>query len=234
MCGRFAQVVKHEQLKKFTDELRIKSGSEQLEFNYNLAPSQRVTAVVAKGDLRYFGVFQWGLVPSWMKAPPEKPFINVRSETVLEKPSFKASFLRRRCLIPAAGFYEWRQGDRQPFFISPANGDIMLLAGIYDTWEGAEGSYLTTLGIMTTDADAFMQEIHPRMPLLPSPEQWDAWLAPDNIDPRDLRELLHPSTAPQLQMYPVSKRVGSPGFNTPECMQRIELDAGLGTGKHAG
>lgn len=234
MCGRFAQVVKHEQLKKFTDELRIQSGSEQLELNYNLAPSQRVTAVVAKGDLRYFGVFQWGLVPSWMKAPPEKPFINVRSETVMEKPSFKASFLRRRCLIPAAGFYEWRQADKQPFFIYPADGGIMLLAGIYDTWEGADGSYLTTLGIMTTAADASMQDIHHRMPLLPAPEQWDAWLAVDNIDPRDLKDLLQPSTAPDLQMHPVSKKVGSPSFNTPACMQSIAPDTGSGSGQQAG
>ena len=110
----------------------------------------------------------------------------------------------------------------------------MLLAGIYDTWEGADGSYLTTLGIMTTAADASMQDIHHRMPLLPAPEQWDAWLAVDNIDPRDLKDLLQPSTAPDLLMYPVSKKVGSPSFNTPACMQSIEPDTGSGSGQHAG
>ena len=226
MCGRFAQVVKHEQLKKLTDELRINEGSDQMELNYNLAPGQKVSAVVAKGNLRYIGQFQWGLVPSWMRSLPEKPFINVRSETVLEKPSFKASFIRRRCLIPAAGFYEWRQSDRQPFFIYPANGGLMLLAGIYDVWEGAEGSYLTTLGIMTTAADDFMSSIHHRMPLLLNADQWDAWLANDNLDPKELMPLLGPVTPAALEMYPVSRKVGNPRFNSPECMQRAAIDAG--------
>ncbi len=218
MCGRFAQVVKYDQLKKLSDELKIQESSEQLELNYNLAPSQKLYAVVAKAELRYFGFFQWGLVPSWMKSLPEKPFINVRSETILEKPSFKASFIRRRCLVPASGFYEWRAGDKQPFYIFAANGEPLLMAGIYDLWQGADGSYLPTLGIITTAADSFMQPLHHRMPLIPSPEQREAWLEPTNIDPKILGALLQPINPPELKMHPVSKQVGSPKFNGPECL----------------
>ena len=219
MCGRFAQVIKYDQLKKLTDELKIKDTSEQLELNYNLAPGQAVAAIVAKGDIRYFGMFQWGLVPSWMKALPEKPFINVRSETILEKPSFKASFLRRRCLIPATGFYEWRSKDKQPFFVHAANGEPLLMAGIYDLWQGADGSYLPTLGIITTAANGFMQQLHHRMPLIPGAGQIDAWLRPENIDPKLLQSLLTPPAEPQLKMYPVSRQVGSPKYNSPGCLE---------------
>lgn len=221
MCGRFAQVIKYDQLKKLSDELKISDSSEQLELNYNLAPSQKVFAIVAKAELRYFGTFQWGLVPSWMKSLPEKPFINVRSETILEKPSFKASFIRRRCLIPAAGFYEWRAGDKQPFFIHAANGEPLLMAGIYDLWQGADGSYLPTLGIITTAADRFMQPLHHRMPLIPGREQLSAWLEPENIDPKILGVLLNPHNPPELKMYPVSRQVGSTKFNSPECLNEV-------------
>lgn len=224
MCGRFAQVITREQLKKLSDELRISAGADQLEVNYNLAPGQRVSAIVSKAELRYFGVFQWGLIPSWMKSLPQNPFINVRSETILEKPSFKASFLRRRCLIPATGFYEWCAQDKQPFFIHAANGEPLLMAGIYDLWQGADGSYLPTLGIITTAADSFMKSLHHRMPLIPGREQIDAWLEPSNIDPHSLSALLQPLESPSLSMYPVSKLVGNPHNNSPACLQAINPD----------
>ncbi len=125
MCGRFAQVVKHNQLKKLIDELNIKNRDEQLPVNFNVAPTQPVGAVISKADERFLTFFRWGLVPSWTKEiNPRFPMINVRSDTILEKPTFKTALIRRRCLIPATGFYEWRMTDKQPFFITASESSV--------------------------------------------------------------------------------------------------------------
>ncbi len=222
MCGRFAQVIKHDQLKKLTDELKLQQTSDQLELNYNVAPSQTVVAIVAKADIRYLGFFRWGLIPSWMKEIPDKVLINVRSESILEKPSFKASFIRRRCLVPATGFYEWRTSDKQPFFIHAVDNDLIYMAGIYDLWTGADGSYVPSLGIITTDSNEIMKPIHHRMPLMLDSITWDAWLNPANQDPKLLNSLLVSNSDVNLSYYPVSKYVNSINNNSPECLQKAE------------
>lgn len=219
MCGRFAQVIKHEQLKKLTDELKLKESSEQLELNYNVAPTQTVGAVVMQGSVRYLGFFRWGLIPSWMKEVPEKALINVRSESIMEKPSFKASFIRRRCLVPVNGFYEWRQSDKQPFFFFAKGSDLLYLAGIYDAWYSADGSYIPSLGIVTTEADAQMRDIHHRMPLCINASTADAWLDPALQDLKALQPLLVPAEDFALGRYPVSRYVNSPAHNDPGCLQ---------------
>ncbi|MDY0151441.1 MAG: SOS response-associated peptidase [Candidatus Cloacimonas sp.] len=224
MCGRFAQVLKHTELKKMQDELKMIENSEQIEFNYNLAPTQTVAAVVEKGELRYPGFFRWGLVPSWMKELPASAIINVRSETITEKPSFKASFIRRRALVPANGFYEWRQSDKQPFFIHAIAEPLIYIAAIYDTWCGADGSYLPSLAIITTAADDFMQPLHHRMPLLISAENCNAWLDTKLQDLRQISPMLITAHPTQLAMYPVSKRVNNIRNNDPECYQEIALE----------
>jgi len=224
MCGRFAQVIKHDQLKKMQDELKLKESSEQLELNYNVAPTQTVAAALAQGNIRYLGFFRWGLIPSWMKKIPEKALINVRSESILEKPSFKASFIRRRCLVPVTGFYEWRQGDKQPFFFRAAHGDLLYLAGIYDAWSSADGSYLPSLGIITQAADRQMSDIHSRMPLCINSALVDTWLDPSLQDPKALSGLLVTASEVQLQRYPVSKHVNSIGHNDPLCLEPENLD----------
>jgi len=125
MCGRFAQVIKHDQLKKMIDELNIRNNDEQLEINYNVAPTQAIGAVMYKRDERFLTFFRWGLIPSWSKEPSTQySMINVRAESILEKKTFKNALLRRRCLIPATGFYEWRKPDKQPFFIHAAKSSV--------------------------------------------------------------------------------------------------------------
>jgi len=218
MCGRFAQVIKHDQLKKLQDELKLKKSSEQLELNYNVAPTQTVAAVLSQGNVRYLGFFRWGLIPSWMKAIPDKALINVRSESIMEKPSFKTSFIRRRCLIPVSGFYEWRQSDKQPFFFHLGDNKLLYLAGIYDAWYHPDGSYLPSLGIITTAADRNMQDLHARMPLILPSRSWDAWLDPTNQDAKTLPALLAPDPETVLQRYPVSRYVNSPANNDAQCL----------------
>jgi len=223
MCGRFAQVITHKELQKLEAELKIKKSSDQLEFNYNVAPTATVAAVVSQADFRYLGFFRWGLITSWRKEIPEQALINIRSETILEKPSFKASFLRRRCLIPVNGFYEWRKTDKQPFFIKAKDSELLYLAGIYDSWHSPDGIYIPSLGIITTSANPYLQALHNRMPLLLSPAVYDLWLDPNLNNPQELQPLLSPSSEIELEMYPVDKRINSPQNNDADCLKPIKL-----------
>jgi len=221
MCGRFAQVIVYKELKKLQDELKIISNSEQVEISFNVAPTHTVSAVVVKEGIRYLGSFRWGLIPSWMHELPAHAMINIRSETITQKPSFKVSFLRRRCIIPANGFYEWRKADKQPYFIHAVGEDLIYMAGIYDTWESPDGSYIPSLGIITTMANNVVGHIHDRMPLLLSPRTRNTWLNPSVQDISTLHPLLTPDNDIELEMYPVSPKVNSIRHNDAECMQRI-------------
>jgi putative SOS response-associated peptidase YedK len=224
MCGRFAQVVKHNQLKKLMDELAIKNRDEQIEINYNVAPTQPVAAVIYKGQDRFLTFFRWGLIPSWSKEPSTQfSMINVRSETILEKPTFKNALLRRRCLIPATGFYEWRKSDKQPFFIHAGGDELLYLAGITEYWTGADGSYIQSCAIITTSPNETMQPIHDRMPVILLPEVLESWLREDFKDPSSLQSFLKPCPEDILKLYPVSKKVNSVSFNAEECLQPVSL-----------
>lgn len=224
MCGRFAQVVKHNQLKKLIDELNIKNKDEQLEINYNVAPTQAVGAVIYKGSDRFLSFFRWGLIPSWSKEPSTQfSMINVRAETILEKPTFKNSLLRRRCLIPITGFYEWRKPDKQPFFIHAKDDELLLLAGITEYWTGADGSYIQSCAIITTSPNQVMQPIHDRMPVILTPDVIDSWLNEDFKDPVSLQSFLQPCPAHMIDLYPVSKKVNKVGYNSEDCLQPIAL-----------
>jgi len=224
MCGRFAQVIVHEDLQKLVKELNIKETDEQIEINYNLAPTQTTAAIVAKDTLRYIGYFRWGLIPSWSREIGKFNLINVRSETIHEKPTFKSGLARRRCLIPANGFYEWREGDKTPFYIHPAQGDLLFFAGIYDTWTDPEGSFIPSCSIITTESNPFMRSIHQRMPVILSGDGIDAWLNPANTDPKLLDTLLKPCADDLLKRYPVSKFVNNIRNNSPACLQALPQD----------
>jgi len=224
MCGRFAQVVKHNQLKKLMDELNIKNRDEQLEINYNVAPTQAVGAVIYKGAERFLTFFRWGLIPSWSKEPSTAfSMINVRAETILDKPTFKNALLRRRCLIPATGFYEWRKSDKQPFFIHAKDDELLQLAGITEYWTGADGIYIQSCAIITTSPNKVMQPIHDRMPVILTPDVIESWLTEDFKDPVSLQSFLQPCPAHMIDLYPVSKKVNSVAFNTEDCLLPISV-----------
>jgi len=220
MCGRFAQVIKHEQLKKLLDELDIKNRDEQLEMNYNVAPTQAVSAIINKAGANIVSHFRWGLIPSWTAEAPKYQLINVRSESILEKPSFKSGLMRRRCLIPMNGFYEWRKPDKQPFFIHGKDSDLLYVAGIYDTWTGADGSYVPSLAIITTAANETMGILHDRMPVLLTHLDFATWLNQSFSDPYSLKALLSPAANDFIDYYPVSKAVNKVSEKSERCMQR--------------
>lgn len=221
MCGRFAQVIKYDQLQKFEKELRLTQAAEQIQVNFNVAPTQTVSAVVSQDAGRYIGSFRWGLIPSWSKEVPAFAMINVRAETITEKPTFRSGLQRRRCLVPVTGFYEWRQSDKQPYFIHASDGGLLFLAGIYDAWYAADGSYIPSLGIITTDANGAMKELHHRMPVLISRDDRLTWLEHTQMDALDFVPLLRPSPDELINMYPVSKLVNKVGNNSEECLLPI-------------
>ncbi len=186
-------------------------------FNYieqpDFPPRQYVTplspmAIVRQGNdgIPHFTLVRWGFIPSWVKQPaPGKPLINARSETILEKPSFKNAIRRRRCLIPADGFYEWQgdvPGKKQPYFIHRPDHSLMAFAGIWEHWMGADGSELETAAIITTEANALVATIHTRSPVIIHPDDFESWLDCASEDVRDVVPLLRPAADDLFEMEP--------------------------------
>lgn len=227
MCGRFAQVIKHDELQKLSKELKMQETSEQIELSYNVAPTHTVMAIVAKGELRYPGFFRWGLIPSWMQEMPKTAMFNVRSETIHEKPSFKASFIRRRAIVPVNGFYEWRVKDKQPFFIYHKSEELLYLSAIYDAWEAPDGSFIPSLSIITKAADSFMQNLHHRMPVILSSEQANTFLDPKLQDLPRLNQILIDSAPVDLTAHPVSRDVNKVSNNYPQLIDSDIFAVGL-------
>jgi putative SOS response-associated peptidase YedK len=170
---------------------------------------------------------QWGLVPSWAKDPKVgSQMINARCETVVTKPAFRSAFRRRRCLIPASGFYEWQQTGsktQQPWHIFRADGQPLALAGLWEHWTAPDGTVLESGCIMTTAANQFISEIHDRMPVILDKSLWDLWINSDDVDPAALSELLVPCPSDWLQRTPVSSLVNNVRNESPDCVRPLNL-----------
>ena len=270
MCGRYASARKRIEL---LEEFRIERDrvSEPLAPDYNVAPTKRVYAVVTRdarhskegaaetahapdagraeqaGAARELRVVRWGLVPFWAKDPKiGSRMINARAETVDSKPAYRHAFKRRRCLLPADGYYEWQRPDgssedepkgkgraglggaKQPYFITRGDGGPLAFAGLYELWRDAElpedheRAWLWTATIITTSAPDELGKIHDRMPMVIEPDRWPDWLDPANSDPADLRALLAPAAASGLISYPVSTAVNAVRNNGPQLIERLE------------
>jgi putative SOS response-associated peptidase YedK len=192
---------------------------------YNIAPSQPVGVIVrgqnaTKPEFRLMG---WGLIPFWAKDPSiGAKLMNARSETVTEKPSFRAAFKYRRCLIPADGFYEWQKvqgGAKQPFYFSMAGNAVFAFAGLWESWNDIE-----TCTILTTSANSLLQPIHDRMPVILSPEDYRRWLDPTVQGGRVLLDLLRPYPDAPMQAIPVSTRVNSAKIDDALCIETLTAD----------
>lgn len=225
MCGRFALI-------SATEEVADALGVDQATIadippavpRYNIAPTQPVLAAyLDEIGQRRLTFFQWGLVPSWSKdVTIGSRLINARSETVTEKPSFRNAFKRRRCLIPADGFYEWQKvnGGKQPLYIHGADGRPLALAGLWEVWQEPEGTRLQTCTILTTTPNELMSPIHDRMPVILEPEDFGMWLEP-SAHPDESLHLLRPYPAAKMKVYPVSTAVNNPRNDTAECIQPL-------------
>lgn len=220
MCGRFTQTCSGEAIAQSFD---LKTAPDP-QPKYNIAPSQPVAAIAQPKDNREYRIFQWGLVPSWAKDPSiGNRMINARAETVAEKPSFRAAFKRRRCLILADGFYEWQRAgkQKQPYYIQLKEQAPFGFAGLWEPWESGDGSYLETCTILTTEPNELMQSIHNRMPVIVHPQDYDTWLDPELQGGRNLQAVLRPYETDDMHLYPVSTTVNNPRHETPECVEPL-------------
>jgi putative SOS response-associated peptidase YedK len=215
MCGRF---VSSRPLAELAERFLVEEvRAEELPPSYNVAPTDAVYAVAEHDGKRLLGTFRWGLTGTRDGGP--RP-INAKAETLLERPLFRDAFARRRCLLPADGFYEWEaqpDGKKQPWFISPRDGDVLALAGL---WSRSEES---TCAIITTNANHVVGTLHQRMPVILFPEHWDVWLDREEHDVAKLSSLLLPALDELLQLHPVSSAVNSVRNNGPELVRAIVL-----------
>jgi putative SOS response-associated peptidase YedK len=220
MCGRFALFASGEQLAERYPFVEVP----QLASRYNIAPTQRVLAVRATDKGQEAALLRWGLIPSWSRdAAIGNKLLNARAETVAEKPSFRSAFKKRRCVLPASGFYEWQKqgiGRKQPYFIRPGDGGVFAFAGLWESWHDPEGEIFETCTIITTTANELMRPIHDRMPVILDPTLEGQWL--DSGASGDaLHSLLLPYASERMQTDPVSTWVNNVKNQGPKCLEPL-------------
>ena len=222
MCGRFVLEASPDQL---MDAYRLTSPP-VLNHRYNIAPSQQVVAVRQnKAETRELVQLRWGLIPSWAKDTSiGHKMINARSETAYEKPSFKQALRTRRCLIPANGFYEWEKVGKEkiPHYIRLRGGDLMAMAGLWESWKSPTGELIETCTVLTTTANALVKKIHDRMPVLLHNDEFNRWLSRDNNDIANLAELFLPYPSDLLEEYVVSNTVNHVSTDSPACILPVQ------------
>ena len=230
MCGRFAQFSSGAIL-----EARFEAtlGEEAPAPRYNIAPSTPLLAVrVNPAGERTFARLRWGLIPSWAKDRKIGfHMINARAETVAEKPAFRAAFRRRRCLIPADGFYEWQPtaSGKQPSFICRADRQPFAFAGLWESWTDPDtGDRLDSATLIVTEANALVRPIHDRMPVILSPADYATWLDPTLTRPEPLMALLKPCDPALMTAYAVDRRVNSPTPDDPALIEPLRDPPQLG------
>ena len=243
MCGRYAASRTPDEL---VEEFEVTSGpTEDLRADFNVAPTAKAYAVLERasddGKKRKLAVVRWGLVPSWAKDPTiGNRLINARLETAREKPAFRGAMARRRCILPADGYYEWQVPTdpdapktssgkplKQPWFIHPRDGSVLGLAGLYEVWrdptrdEDDPAALMWTVTVLTSEAPDSLKAIHDRAPLIVTPEERTAWLDPELTNPTEVIERLRPAAGELLVAYPVSTAVNSVRNNSPELLDPV-------------
>ncbi len=223
MCGRYALYGPVSRLRE-----RFDADVDGLDFSprYNAAPLQWLPVIRQRpSGERVASLLRWGLVPSWSKDEAGAArLINARGETVAEKPSFRSAFRRRRCIVPANGFYEWQPvaaGGKQPFYIHPAGGELLGLAGLWERWtRPGDGEVIDSFTIVTTNANAVMRPLHDRMPVILEAGDYAAWL--DGATGADqVRALVRPCPEAMLAFHPVAKAVGNVRNDGPELIEAV-------------
>lgn len=210
MCGRFVQFSSLRTLEKY---FNIQTAPDNIVPSYNIAPTQQVLAIVRSDDYQ-LQKFYWGLVPSWAQnLSGASRLINARVETLATKPSFRAAFKRRRCLILADGFYEWKgeKGHKQPWFIALPSDQPLAFAGLWEIWKDRQAppdqSDYRSCTIITTEASESLRDIHHRMPVILKPEAYEKWLDPQKQDVHQIESILQTNIVREFKRYPVSKRI---------------------------
>jgi putative SOS response-associated peptidase YedK len=237
MCGRYVILSPPEAMRQ------VFNYAEQPNFppRYNIGPTQSVPVVIRENGVRHFRLMRWGLIPAWVKDPRQFALlINARAETVLDKPAFKNAIKRRRCLLPADGYYEWHQseGRKRPFFIRSRAGELIAFAGLAETWVGPNGEELDTVAIVTAAARGALATLHPRVPVTIAPEDHARWLDGDAISSGEAVLLLRAPDDGEFIWHEVSTRVNRVANDDaqlvlPISAEELEAEASKATKKPA-
>jgi len=224
MCARYVRETPAAELAELFGVMAMPT----LDPSWNTAPTQQVLAVrsAPEGGAREAVLLRWGLIPSWAKdISVGSQMFNARGETAREKPSFRTAFRRRRCLLPADGFYEWKKGPppRQPFFFHMKDGKPFAFAGLWERWESPEGTAIESCTMLTTTPNDLVATVHDRMPVILGADRYATWLDPAAADVDALQSLIVPFPADRMDGYPVSRAVGNVRKNEPSLKAR---DAG--------
>jgi putative SOS response-associated peptidase YedK len=215
MCGRFALTADPQTIQQAFD---LDTVPANLQPRYNIAPSQPI-GVIPNNNPKALEFFRWGLVPSWSKdLSIGNKMINARAETAHEKPSFRDAFKKRRCIIPASGFYEWAQSDKTPMYVHLKDDEVFGFAGLWESWKSPEGEKVLTCTILTTEPNELLSNFHHRMAVILRREDYAAWLSPDPMTVDELMPLLQPYPSDEMAAYEVSKLVNSPSNDHPDCV----------------
>ena len=223
MCGRYSLISDIRDLQQRFD--LVETPGEQHSSRYNIAPTENVLTVRAGDGGNRAEHMRWGMIPSWAKnAQFGARAINARAETVAEKPAFRTALRRRRCLIPADGFYEWMRigKSKQPMRIIMKTGQPFAFAGLWETWKDPGGVVVHSCAIITTEANDVLSPIHDRMPVILLPENEAVWLDESNTDPKTIAHVLKPYPPEQMEAYPVSTLVNLAANDTMDVIVRIQ------------
>ena len=238
MCGRYAAARDSVEIADWFEVEELPTTD--LMPRYNLTPTSQAYIVVEEGGVRALQVARWGLVPSWSKDESRASrMINARSETVAEKPAFRSAFRRRRCLVPADGYYEWqahggngqrqpgpnkpgpdKPGPKQPFYIHRGDDGQLAFAGLFEDWVGPDGP-MRTFCLLTQDAVQALSSIHDRMPVIVQPNAWQRWLDPACATVHELLDEVLVTSSTGLEVYPVSTQVNRPGNDDPSLISPV-------------
>jgi putative SOS response-associated peptidase YedK len=226
MCGRYRRTTSEEELARIY-HIPIPKETD-LPISYNIAPSQKVLTIRFNPESRERSLeaLQWGLIPYWAKDPKVSyRTINARAETIDKAPSFRQAFIKRRCLIPADGFYEWRKTAKPklPFAIAMKDGRPFTFAGLWENWKDPEsGEWLRTCTIITGEPNELVAQIHPRMPVILPEKHHAAWLG--ETDDGNLKELLVPYPSDQMRMWEISPRINTPKNDDPSLWEPVRAE----------
>lgn len=226
MCGRYTL---HQEADNLAKRFNLAKVPAKISENYNVAPGQMMPVITEDEHGRHLEIMKWGLVPQWAKDPSiGYKLINARSESIFEKPMWRNVVKRKRAIIPADGFYEWKKpsdpkGRKQPFYIHPRQVDLFGFAGIWETWKDVNGQEVKTYSIITTEPNKEMRDIHDRMPVILHTEDEASWLSPAHNDDRAAIEvLLRPYQDNGLEIYEVSSAVNSVRNNVQDLTYLLE------------
>jgi putative SOS response-associated peptidase YedK len=230
VCGRFTLTSSSEALEADFEVSQV----ELFKPRFNIAPSQEIVVVREdESGARECVALRWGMIPAWTKDPKKSHApINARSETAASKPTFRQAMSRRRCLVPASGFYEWRGkgGEKQAYYFYMQKQALFAIAGLFEVWRGEGGEIIESVALLTSDANPVVSPVHARMPVILAKSNYQRWLDRENLDSESVADLMSPCPVDWFTSIPVSSRVNSPSFDEPACIEAVATQSVLALG----